>query len=88
MNYLSQIAQNLGIAGIALWLFIIVIFWELVWKLIAMWKSARKGSVPWFIILALFNTIGILPILYIFVFSKMKCCQPVKKRKLKRKRRR
>ncbi len=70
MNYLSLIA---GEVGISVWLFAFIIFWELVWKLIAMWKSARKGSVLWFVILALFNTIGILPILYIFVFSKIKC---------------
>ncbi len=65
MNYLSLIA---GEVGISVWLFAFIIFWELVWKLIAMWKSARKGSVLWFVILALFNTIGILPI-----FSKIKC---------------
>jgi hypothetical protein len=46
--------------------------WEGVWKLIAMWKAVKKDSVPWFIVLAIFNTVGILPILYIYVFSEMK----------------
>ena len=45
--------------------------WEGIWKLIALWKSARKGSIILFICLAIINTAGILPILYIFVFSKM-----------------
>ena len=53
-------------------LFVIVIIWSQVWKLLALWKSARKGSSVWFVVLALLNTIGILEILYIFVFSEMK----------------
>ena len=55
-------------------LFIIVIIlaaiWEGVWKLIAMWKSARNNQLPWFICIAIFNTIGILPILYILLWQK------------------
>ncbi len=81
MAYTSLITQQLGIS---LSLLIVLVVWEAVWKLIALWKSARKGSITWFIILAIFNTAGILPILYIFVFSKVKC-KPAKK-KIKRKR--
>ena len=58
--------------GMNLWLFYIIIIWSLIWKAIALWKSARNDSLIWFIVLAIFNTAGILPILYIFVFSKMK----------------
>jgi len=49
----------------------VVAIWEAVWKLIAMWKAAHKDSVVWFIVLAIFNTVGILPILYIYFFSEM-----------------
>jgi hypothetical protein len=76
-NYITLIATQLGIP---IWLLILVFLWEAVWKLIALWKSARAGSIVWFIVLAIFNTVGILPILYIFVFSKMG------KRKVKKKR--
>jgi hypothetical protein len=41
-----------------------------VWKLIALWKSARHNQLAWFICLAIFNTAGILPILYILCFQK------------------
>lgn len=41
-----------------------------VWKLIAMWKSARHNQLAWFICLAIFNTAGVLPILYILLFQK------------------
>ena len=44
--------------------------WDGVWKLIAMWKSARNNELAWFICLAIFNTVGILPILYILFFQK------------------
>jgi hypothetical protein len=60
--------------GPLLVVFIIVIIllaiWEGVWKLIAMWKSARNNQLAWFICLAIFNTVGILPILYILLFQK------------------
>jgi hypothetical protein len=58
--------------GISVGLLIIIFIWEAVWKLIALWKSARNKHLVWFIVLALINSIGILPILYIFVFSKLK----------------
>lgn len=57
--------------GIAVWLIVVITIWEAIWKFIAMWKAAKKGSVPWFIVLGIVNTVGILPILYIYVFSKM-----------------
>ena len=49
---------------------VLVAIWDGVWKLIAMWKSARHNQLAWFICLAIFNTVGILPILYILCFQK------------------
>jgi hypothetical protein len=49
---------------------ILVAIWDGVWKLIAMWKSARNNQLAWFICLAIFNTAGILPILYIVLLRK------------------
>ena len=49
---------------------IILAVWDSVWKLIAMWKSARKDQLAWFICLAIFNTIGILPIVYLLIHKK------------------
>jgi amino acid permease len=48
------------------------ILWIVVWKGWALWIAARKGSKPWFIALLVINTLGILEILYIFIFSKWK----------------
>lgn len=44
--------------------------WTIPWKGWALWKAARAGSKPWFVALLLVNTLGILEILYIYVFSK------------------
>jgi len=55
----------------AILLVIVVSIWILTWKGFALWKAASKKSIPWFIILLVFNTVGILEILYIFIFSKM-----------------
>jgi hypothetical protein len=49
---------------------VLLAIWDGVWKLIALWKSARHNQLAWFICLAIFNTAGILPILYILCFQK------------------
>jgi len=51
-------------------LLIILIIWEGTWKLIAMWKAGRNNHLAWFVCIALINTIGILPIIYILMHRK------------------
>ncbi len=46
--------------------------WEMVWKGIALWRAARNGHIAWFICILIFNTLGILPIIYILAFSQKK----------------
>lgn len=60
--------------GAGFWspLFLLVLAWSLYWKGLALWKSARAGHRSWFVVLLLVQTIGILDILYIYVFSKPK----------------
>lgn len=65
----SAAAGTLAAGTLALLLLILV--WSFVWKGLALWKAARKGSPIWFIVMLIVNTLGILEILYIFVFSKM-----------------
>jgi methionyl-tRNA synthetase len=47
-----------------------LIIWTAVWKAIALWKSARKSQIIWFIAFIVFNTAGILPIIYLLFFQK------------------
>jgi len=46
--------------------------WDGIWKIIALWKAGRSNQLGWFIAIAIFNTIGILPIVYIYFISKKK----------------
>ena len=64
---------SVGLEGVGaglIILFVAIAIWDLVWKLFGMWKAAKKNSPIWFAAIGIFNTIGILPILYIYVFSK------------------
>lgn len=54
------------------WLILLAVAWTLPWKGVALWKAARNGHQRWFIFLLILNTLAILEILYIFVFSKKK----------------
>ncbi|MCL2511262.1 MAG: DUF5652 family protein [Bacteroidales bacterium] len=48
----------------------VLAIWDGVWKLIALWKAARNGDLGWFICIAIINTVGILPIIYILTHKK------------------
>ena len=82
MTDLTQIAATLGIP---LYLLIITLVWSLLWKGIALWKAARKNHLVWFIILLVVNTLGIIEILYIFLFSKIKLESGAEKKVRKKK---
>ena len=51
-------------------LLIPLIIWEAIWKGIGMWKAARNGQLGWFIAILIINSIGILPIAYLYFFQK------------------
>jgi methionyl-tRNA synthetase len=59
------LAQNI-------WLLVLLGLWTIPWKGVALWKAARSNSKPWFVVLLLVNTIGILEIIYIFCVGKKK----------------
>jgi len=54
------------------WILILLILWTLPWKGWALWKAARLNDKGWFIALLAVQTLAVLDILYIFVFSKRK----------------
>ena len=51
---------------------IIVAVWSVVWKGIALWRSARRKQMVWYIVMLIINTAGILEIIYIFAVSRRK----------------
>ena len=48
-------------------LIIVISLFDAVMKSIALWKSARNNHLVWFVCLLVFNTVGILPIIYIIL---------------------
>jgi len=48
-------------------LIVILSIWDTVWKLLGLWKSARNNDLIWFILIAIINTVGILPIIYLLL---------------------
>ena len=67
-NYLNTLGMQIGFP---IWLTVVLVVWTLAWKLTALWKSARNKHIVWFMVMGLANTLGIIPILYIFIFSKL-----------------
>jgi hypothetical protein len=78
MNWQSFVGGSVppGFAGAAGLLLVVVLLWTLVWKGMALWKAAHQENKIWFVVLLIVNTVGILDILYLYVFSK-KTSQPV-----------
>jgi hypothetical protein len=64
--------QTFGYSIGLIWLFVILVIWDGVWKALALWRAAKNDSVLWFVAIMIFNTVGILPILYLYVFGKKK----------------
>lgn len=50
---------------IGILLFLVVV--DAVLKLITLWQSARRKQMAWFIFLALVNSLGILPVIYLII---------------------
>jgi len=61
--------NNFGnIEGWVILLIAAISIWDLVWKLIALWKSARRDQTIWFVFLGIVNSAGILPIIYLLIY--------------------
>jgi hypothetical protein len=63
---MEYIGYNVAIIIIA----VIIGVWSMVWKGIALWKAGNNRQLAWYICMFIFNTAGILEIIYIFAFSK------------------
>jgi len=81
---LSTCVANLSVQY-GYWI-LVAILWQLPWKGVALWKSARNKQVVWFIVLLVVNTLALLEILYLAFFQKKakpveKPAKPVKRKK-------
>ena len=53
-------------------IFILLAVWSMIWKAFALWFSARGDQKAWFIVLTIFNTLGLLEIIYLAFCRKKK----------------
>lgn len=67
--FANQVATNFFTPG-TLVLIRILIIWSILWKGIALWKAGSKKQLARFVCLFIFNTVGILPIIYLAFFQK------------------
>lgn len=58
------IEQNFGIL-------VLLISWSLAWKGVALWQAAKRKEKWWFVFILVLNTLGILEIIYLFIFTKL-----------------
>jgi len=52
------------------WIILLITLWTLPWKAIALWRASKNNHKKWFASLLVLNTLAILEIIYIFIFSK------------------
>ena len=68
------------------WGIVPLLIWSLIWKGMALWHAAKRSEKPWFIVLLVLNTMGILEIVYLVFVAKVfasKTNPPPSKRKRK-----
>ncbi len=65
-------------------LFWLALIWAVIWKGFALWHSARNLQKKWFIALLLINTLGVLEIVYLFMFRKDRLKKDILGRKMKK----
>ena len=66
MNDFANIAND----PVLMTLLLAILVWELAWKGMALWRSAKADHKNWFIALLVLNTAGILPIVYLLMHPR------------------
>jgi hypothetical protein len=68
-----MVFEELLIGTLSGWLLIVfmaLIIWDLIWKALGLWNSSKNNQLGWFVCILIFNTAGILPIIYLAFFQK------------------
>lgn len=65
------------------WIYFLLV-WTMTWKAIGSWKAARNGHLIWFLAIFIINTVGILPIIYIFFFQRLTFSRKSVKKRIKK----
>jgi len=68
-----------------MWLVYLIMAWEGVWTGIAMWKTAKRNHLIWFVVFFVVNLLAIPEIIYLAVVKDKKRSQTRSKPRAKRK---
>jgi methionyl-tRNA synthetase len=82
----GEMFSSFGFSPALVLAIILISIWDGVWRAIALWKSGRNKQLGWFVCLFIFNTMGILPIIYILLFQKKRERQEKRTRRRARRR--
>ncbi|MEN9647379.1 MAG: hypothetical protein RLY57_183 [Candidatus Parcubacteria bacterium] len=50
--------------------FLMLTFWSIVWKGLALWKAAQRHERNWFMVILIVNTFGILDLIYYYFVGR------------------
>ncbi len=53
-------------------LLLLLLLWGIFWKGLALWHASKRDDKWWFLALLVINTAGILEIVYLFAYAKLK----------------
>lgn len=71
INTITQFTtMNQTMFGIDLKILLIILIVDIILKGLAMWKASEKREKVWFWILLVTNTLGILPVIYLYLRRK------------------
>ena len=60
---------GLGVPFLSWAVLVPLLVWSGIWKGIALWKAARRDQLGWYLALLIINSVGVLPIIYIFLVA-------------------
>jgi hypothetical protein len=68
MDYMNY---GMGFGGFGPFV-LLALAWTFLWKGLALWRSAKRSDMWWFIAFLFINTLGILEIIYLFAVTGAK----------------
>lgn len=63
--------MDVNLTNTQITLIVLLVAWELMWKMLALWRAARQNQPYWFFAILVLNTVGILPMLYLLLTPKL-----------------
>lgn len=66
-DFLTQ--SRMPFVGAGAFFLVLMIIWSLIWKGLALWRSAKRNDTVWFVIFLVVNTVGVLEIIYLYLVA-------------------